>query len=282
VLVSALVSVGHFAWMNEPLARLMSRPDAPNLYWSLVELPPRQPILRRAWDVEYGWPYVTQPTLKRARAGEQLSAEQWRHALYDEVAPFYQQYENYVPTGTRAHPDPIKDAGAEVLKQARAEYASARRLTPEQAAGEEAAVVLGSFYFRQFQMAYDNGNKLRGLPYPVLIPRAREAAKHLDTLKKAQPANPFLEVVEGSQRMVERFARADRQLAALTAVEAIRSYAAANGGKLPSKLDDVTETPVPLNPITGKAFEYEVNGGEATLKDSAGETPLTYTITIRK
>jgi hypothetical protein len=282
VLVSALVSVGHFAWMNEPLARLMSRPDAPNLYWSLVELPPRQPILRRAWDVEYGWPYVTQPTLKRARAREQLSAEQWRHALYDEVAPFYQQYENYVPTGTRAHPDPIKDAGAEVLKQARAEYASARRLTPEQAAGEEAAVVLGSFYFRQFQMAYDNGNKLRGLPYPVLIPRAREAAKHLDTLKKAQPANPFLEVVEGSQRMVERFARADRQLAALTAVEAIRSYAAANGGKLPSKLDDVTETPVPLNPITGKAFEYEVNGGEATLKDSAGETPLTYTITIRK
>lgn len=282
VIVSAMVSSGHFMWMNEPLARLMTHPYAPNLYWQLVEMTPRWPILRRAWDVEYGWPFLTVPTLKRARAGETLTAEQWRHALYDEVAPFYQEYENYVPTGTRAHPDPIKDAGPDVLKQSRADYASAKKLTPEQAAGEDLAVVLGSFYFRHFQIAYDDVNKLRGLPYPVLIPRARQAAERLFKLKKSQPGNPFLEVVEGSGRMVERFARADRQLAALTTVEAIRSYAAANGGKLPAKLDDVTDTPVPLNPITGKAFEYAVNGAEATLKDSASETPLTYTITIRK
>jgi hypothetical protein len=282
VIVSAMVSSGHFGWMNEPLARLMTRADAPNLYWSLVEMPPRGPILRRAWDVEYGWPFLTVPTLKRARAGEPLAAEQWRHALYDEVAPFYQQYENYRPTGTRAHPDPIKDAGSEVLQQARADHAAAKKLTPEQAAGEDAAVVLGNYYYRQFQAAYDDVNKLRGLPYPLLIARTREAAERLAARKKSQPANPFLEVVEGHTRIVDRFARADRQLAALTAVEAIRSYAAMNAGKLPSKLDDVTETPVPLNPMTGKAFEYGVNGTEATLKDTASETPLTYTITIRK
>jgi hypothetical protein len=34
--------------------------------------------------------------------------------------------------------------------------------------------------------------------------------------------------------------------------------------------------------MTGKSFEYQVKGAEATLKDSASETPLTYTITIRK
>jgi hypothetical protein len=283
VIVSAMVSSGQFVWMNEPLARLMSRPDAPNLYWPLVEMPPRWPILRRAWDVEYGWPFLCMPTLLKARAGETLSAEQWRHAMYDEVAPFYSEYDNaYHPTGTRAHPDPVKDAGAEVLKQARADYASVRNLSAEKAASEDPAVVLGAFYFRHFQIAHDDVSKLRGLAYPELLPRARAAAERLAALKKSQPANPFLEPVEGIHRIADRFARADRQLAALTAVEAIRSYAAANGGKLPQRLEDVTETPVPLNPATGKPFEYEVQGGEAVLKDSTSETPLTYTISLRQ
>ena len=66
----------------------------------------------------------------------------------------------------------------------------------------------------------------------------------------------------------EKFARADRQLAALTAVEALRAYAAANGGKLPEQLDDVVETPVPANPMTGKPFTYAVSNGVATISDS--------------
>jgi hypothetical protein len=77
-------------------------------------------------------------------------------------------------------------------------------------------------------------------------------------------------------------ARTDRQTAALAAVEAIRSYAAANGGALPKSLDDVKETPVPENPATGKPFEYRVENDVATLSDTKSESPLTYTIKIRK
>jgi hypothetical protein len=70
-------------------------------------------------------------------------------------------------------------------------------------------------------------------------------------------------------------------LAALTAVEALRTYAAAHDGKLPEQLSDVTETPVPDNPATGWPFEYHVESGMATLKDSQAEAPLVYTIRIR-
>jgi hypothetical protein len=283
VIVSALVSVGQFSWMNEPLARLMSRPESPNLYWALRELPPRWPILRRAWDAEFGWIYVCVPTLAKARAGERLSAAQWHKAMYDEVAPFFLNYENYYPKGTRPHPDPVKDAGADVLRMAREQFAATHKVSAEQAANEDPTVVIGEFYYRSFETAHDDLGKLRGLSYPEILPRARAVnVDQIAKLKKEQPANPFLEGVTGMYRAIDRFARADRQLAALITVEAIRSYAAANGGKLPSKLDDMIDTPVPLNPITGKAFEYEVKGGEATLKDSASETPLTYTITIRK
>jgi hypothetical protein len=51
---------------------------------------------------------------------------------------------------------------------------------------------------------------------------------------------------------------------------------------LPKSLDDVTETPVPENPATGKPFEYGVEGDVATLSDTKSEASLTYTIKIRK
>jgi hypothetical protein len=83
-------------------------------------------------------------------------------------------------------------------------------------------------------------------------------------------------------KSIASFARLDRQIAALTAVEAIRSYAAAHGGALPARLEDVSDTPVPQNPVTGKPFEYRVENGSATLADSQSLEPLTYTIRISK
>ena len=86
----------------------------------------------------------------------------------------------------------------------------------------------------------------------------------------------------GFEPTVRRFAQADRQLAALTAVEALRSYAAANDGQLPERLDDVAETPVPTNPATGEQFEYQVEAGTATLSDTRFEPVLKYVVKIRK
>jgi hypothetical protein len=72
-------------------------------------------------------------------------------------------------------------------------------------------------------------------------------------------------------------------LAALTDVEAIRSYAAANSGKLPGRLEDISDTPALDNPCTGKPFSYSVQGETATLSDpQPSNHPITYTIRIRK
>src|SRR5262249_52190473 len=67
--------------------------------------------------------------------------------------------------------------------------------------------------------------------------------------------------------------RLNRRFAALRAIEAVRVHAAGSG-KLPAKLGDVVELPVPGDPLSGKAFEYSVADEVATLHapPRAGET----------
>src|SRR5665213_249037 len=58
--------------------------------------------------------------------------------------------------------------------------------------------------------------------------------------------------------------RTDRRFAALECVEALRMYAAQNG-KWPAALADAADVPVPMDPMTGKPFEYRVEENKAVL-----------------
>ena len=60
-------------------------------------------------------------------------------------------------------------------------------------------------------------------------------------------------------------ARTDRRIAALRCIEAVRLYAASHGGALPASMAEITEVPVPLDPVTGKSFEYAASETKATL-----------------
>lgn len=64
--------------------------------------------------------------------------------------------------------------------------------------------------------------------------------------------------------------RLEQRFALLRHVEALRLHAAANGGKLPKKLDDV-RLPLPLDPASNRPMSYTLDGGTATL---TATTPL--------
>ena len=59
-------------------------------------------------------------------------------------------------------------------------------------------------------------------------------------------------------------ARGPRRIAIYQVIEALRMHAAALGA-LPSKLEEVTVVPVPVDPGSGKPFSYTLEAGEATL-----------------
>ena len=81
----------------------------------------------------------------------------------------------------------------------------------------------------------------------------------------------------------------DRKFALFATIEALRLYAAEHNGDLPRSLAAIQEVPLPLDPVTGKSFHYELNGPTATLSapPPASQTPnmgntVTYQLRIRK
>jgi len=62
-------------------------------------------------------------------------------------------------------------------------------------------------------------------------------------------------------------ARTDQRLALLRTVEALRLYAADHDGRWPDKLDDLT-VPAPIDPVTGKPFNYKLSEQTATIAGS--------------
>jgi hypothetical protein len=60
---------------------------------------------------------------------------------------------------------------------------------------------------------------------------------------------------------------ADRHVAALRVVEALRLYAAQHN-QLPTQLNEIQEVPVPNDPTTGQPFAYHLAGKTATLSSA--------------
>jgi hypothetical protein len=69
-------------------------------------------------------------------------------------------------------------------------------------------------------------------------------------------------------------ATTDRRIAMLRCVEAVRAYAATHGGRPPAALADLTETPAPLDPMTGRAFAYRADADEVTIESPVIEPPV--------
>ena len=277
-LVSALVALAVSGMMDDCVVELTSGPEAPNMFWALSELPRRQKALRHSLDVESQWALRPVPNLASVRSGKQLSAKQWG----DVFADIQRLVAIDAGNGHAQLPDVVKDASKETIERAKSEYAATHHLSAKQVAEADLISVLGEYYFRQYEIAYDEWSKYRGLPYPALIEKAKAYDSWSKKLKAEQRSNLLVQTLPVMTGAVEKFARSDRRLAALTAVEALRAYAAANGGKLPERLDEIVETPVPLNPMTGKPFEYAVTNGVATISDATPGNQLKYSVKVRK
>ena len=70
--------------------------------------------------------------------------------------------------------------------------------------------------------------------------------------------------------------RLEQRIALLRCVEALRMYAADHDGQLPKLLDDVP-VPVPIDPVSGKAFSYRLDGATATVRGTPVQRETWYT-----
>jgi hypothetical protein len=113
-------------------------------------------------------------------------------------------------------------------------------------------------------------------------------ARQLPTEECMAPHGAFSELPPGVRKVLQARDRCQQHIALLTVVEAVRAYAAKNGGKLPPALEAI-ELPVPVDPFTGKAFVYELKDATAIIRatpppDRKSEPAhnRVYEVTIRK
>jgi hypothetical protein len=143
-----------------------------------------------------------------------------------------------------------------------------------------------------YERIMDDQMKWYNEPYYQIADRLDQIAKALKATPKKSiivPEESFAFLVPAVGKIFQARVRLQRKIDTLRCLEAIRAYAAAHDGKVPPTLDEIKEVPIPLDPVTGKAFAYKVTGEKATLEAPAVSrdklTPfalVAYEITIKR
>jgi hypothetical protein len=153
----------------------------------------------------------------------------------------------------------------------------AQGLSSERVEKMSVAQVMAIYTERNYQRFADQWEALWYMPFWEARRRDRELVEQVAAARVGSGGHdrevipivslllPALEAARNAQLRLER------EIASLRVIEALRMYAAENNGALPPSLDDIRQVPVPMNPATGKAFLYQVNGDTAILELPASD-----------
>jgi len=278
-LVNGLVAITIASMMNAQMETLIQQPGMANLYWSLTALP--QPLidLGPAFAEEESSIYLVFPDIRELLKSKNAPPQQWLATL----TAFARRFRELVSlTADDNSPDTAfwrslaLEAGFLATTPV-SRHALIVRGRPETEvnAMSPAEVVLRDL-FETYDDFRDDIFKAVNLPYWQAAPVAEKGEKALHValtnaglIGKPRLALPGL-LLPALHAALLAQARGQRYLDALRCIEALRLYAAEHGGKLPASLDDIHEVPIPLNPVTGKGFNYRLEGDTAVLLADGG------------
>ena len=259
--------------MAVPLEDLIQAPGAPNLYWALANLPRPFLDLSTAWMEKHRLWRRSFPQLKN------LDTAPWS---IDQARAFSDDFQRKMamltgdwPRSSSSSSQPeMKDLGAHLLftaMVARAYPEAKRQLIAQgRPAAEVEAMpsiqVVALHSYRLYEQARDDIFKWTGLPYWQAAKGMTDSERHPGIgWDKLKGGIPFASVLPAINAAFYVPARVERHLDVVQYIEAIRLYAASHNGSLPPSLEAITEAPVPIDPATGKFFDYKVDGSTATL-----------------
>lgn len=288
-LISSLVGIAVASIISDGLLELVERPDAPNLYWALAVVPRPLIDLRKQNEVEQKMLEMEFPILAdldRQRTPEQWEADLQRLAsklklLRDLTGePGGKEQKVEAPKLVPANDSPELPAAKKYLTEVVGLPAERVRAMP-------AAQVLFLHLLDSYNELRDEIFKAAYLPFPQSRAVSLEAEKRLKAAPLGTGTTLARYLLPAIPKVQLAQARIERKLAALRAIEALRMHAAAHGGELPDKLDDVKIVPVPDDPGTGQPFGYHHEGATAILTSRLPDQPLAttglrYRVTIRK
>jgi hypothetical protein len=238
-----------------PLEEMLQQSGCPNLYWALTDLP--SPLIG----------------LRQGMLGERLFLRNDFGALTDRVPMTEAELQQFVDRirelmNLGGAPGPLKEnlgdwLAARVKDEAHVR-AARRRLVeyglPEDRLKQFPALQVVLLDERlSYEVLRDEAMKGMALPFP------QAAAVFAGFPAKASEESLFGWLIPAVMKVRQAQARLEQRIALLRCVEALRIYAAENGGKLPVELAEV-KLPLPVDPVTGKPFVYKLEGGTATVR----------------
>ncbi|MDB5173682.1 MAG: hypothetical protein JWN51_2455 [Phycisphaerales bacterium] len=265
VLVQGLVAAGIGELFLDRVRELEKAPGAPNLYWALAGLPHPLVDVRQSLRMERALIGFEFPQL-RGRRPEELSAEELT-ALFPQMQRSLEMYTRLGPSGGDGSAQSFKP---EFLATMISGYGAARHYLAAAGKSQEeidrmpVQAALAIYLLESYERWSDEMFKWAGLPYWQAREGFDRAQLELSAARQRE-ANPLMTLVPALGRAAFQFAKADRDAALSQCAEAVRAYAGAHDGRLPASLSDLADTPAPPDPMTGKSFGYEVQGGTAKI-----------------
>jgi hypothetical protein len=283
-LIAQLVGIAIVGLAFDPLGEWAAQPDAPNLYPALTTLP--SPMIRLDKGLQ-GEALMTDRELE-SLSGEPLDPAKEK-ALIRKITALL---ENVSFMGE----SPLKDLDGWLEKRAAdpKERDTARAylrdlgwpakkidaLPPKQLLLEEDK--------QRFLEARDAIFLDAALPYPQLEAKWKMVGgRPVWPIDARFQRGVFHHFLTQPVRILQAQIRIQQRLALLQIIEALRLHAAKTG-QFPKSLDAL-EVPVPLDPVTGKAFSYSLKAGTVTLRGTPPrgmeqQPPfnIRYVLTLRK
>lgn len=257
----------------DTLEELVARPGCPNLYWALTDLPCPLVEVRKGFQGDRA---LVDAELGRIRDDAPVT-----ETRLEEVVARLSGGLGFAREQAGRRPHSLRAGLAARVADPERVVAARRRLVaagwPEDRAREfPPAQVILLDEKRDYEIRRDERMKLVALaPWQIDAP----AGGGEDGL--------FAELLPAVVPLRQAQGRLEQRVALLRHVEAVRLYAAGHGGAVPGSLAEIP-VPLPVDPFTGRAFVYAVDGNTAVVRGTpprAGDNPASaarYEITIRK
>lgn len=242
-----------------PLEEMIGQPGCPNLYWALTNLP--QPFVNLRPGLQ-GERCILGPEIAALDDPEPMGAMQLKKILAGLTAMMKALEDGPTQAADRpkdaadkwftaraADEDHIKGARKRLLDHG-LDAKHVKAYLPLQVALVDEKLM--------YEIERDEIAKAMSLPY------WEYEAVLAEYKPRKKSEGLFLSLVPVTTKVKQSHTRVQQRLAMLRIVEALRLHAAAKG-ELPAKLADV-KAPLPVDPFTGKSFQYKLEGGKASLQ----------------
>lgn len=279
-IVSGLVGQAIVLMMFDQLELMMQQPDCPNLYWAITALPPHLAAPDMGVSAERDGVRLAVPDLQEVGKPGQ-TAEHWNA-----------QFDKLVEEVRRLNPsfwqEVFQDALLSRVLLIRG-YPTAKKVlarvgydAEEIDAMPTSQVVLAAALLQQ-QIVTDQQIARYYLSFPDAEAARKKEATDVRLILGEPPVLPFPDFFTPAiDAVIQVRADVERRIARLRIFEAIRHYAAKHNA-LPQTLNEIRDLPIPSDPVTGKAFNYEHHGEWARLwgTELPGR-PLNFEIRLRR